>query len=501
MPTLRTVVSDPAELARRRRPRDDVLVREVATSPTTFVADDGPFARWERTLDTVDGVTTERLDYRIAAPHWGWLVDQLLRRPVRTGVSPDRRPVWCPSDRLSHRDVTVLGLCATLALVAGLLGGLIGQTMTFAAVEMFGEAAADAGDTTGPQANALTIIRIGAVLTFVATALADRRGRRPLLRACLIGSGLASLVTMLAPNFDTVTGSQLVSRGLVAGAAYLVPIVCAEELPARSRAYAIGLMALPGGLGVGMVLWLVPFLDLAEWAWRGVYLLAIPAMVLTLVTIKRLPESKRFEHDDHVPDERSHQHLRPSRLLILAVGMFCLNLFVAPTQQLQTDYLRNAQGMSSALIAGFMLLTNTWGFIGIFAGARLADRSSRRLAATIGLLGLGIGNTVLFNVSGWPMWVGSLVGSLVGAAVVPSLGALLPEMFPTLRRGAANGLLNGTAVVGSIVGLQIVRWQVTSVEYGSTILALAAGPLIVAALVWTLPETAGVELEVLNPDD
>jgi predicted MFS family arabinose efflux permease len=224
-------------------------------------------------------------------------------------------------------------------------------------------------------------------------------------------------------------------------------------------------------------------------------------MVVAVRTLRTLPETRRFEHDDHVPEEHEHQHMRASRLLLLAAGMFFLNIFTAPTQQLQTDYLRNTRGMGSGLVAVFILATNTWGFIGIAAGAQLADRSSRRLAATIGLVGLAVGNSIMFSTSGVPMWLGSLVGSLVGAAVVPSLGALLPELFPTLRRGAANGLLNGAAVIGSMVGLFIVGQVVTHGNYGPTTLALATGPIIVAGLVWRLPETAGVELETLNPDD
>ena len=494
MPILRTVLTDPADAARRSRPRDDLLVLEREVSPGVLTAAAGPFRRWDRTITIADdGSALEVLSYSIGVPHWGRLVDVLLRRPARHGLRPGQRPVWCPTNRLSQRDGTVLGLCATLAVVAGFLGGLIGQTITYIA--------ADLGGTTETQANSLTIIRIGAVLTFAATALADQRGRRPLLRACLVGSGLACLVTMVAPNFATVTGSQLVCRGLVAGAAYLIPIICAEELPAGSRAYSIGLMALPGGLGVGMVLWLVPFLDSADWVWRLLFALAVPAIAVAIVTVRRLPETKRFEHDDHVPDEHAHQHMRPSRLALLAAGLFFLNVFAAPTQQLQTDYLRNTRGMGSAAVAVFLLATNTWGIIGVAGGAQLADRASRRRAATIGLLGLAIGNTIMFSIGGWPMWVGSLCGSMIGAAVVPSLGALLPELFPTLRRGAANGLLNGAAVIGSMIGLYVVGQIVTDGNYGPTIAALSAGPLIVIALVWQLPETAGVELETLNPDD
>lgn len=494
MPTVRTALDAPDEIARRSQPRDDLLVREVPDPDGGFVAVDGPFRRWDRRVEVrSDGTATESISYAVDAPFWGRIFDQALRRYVRNGVDPARPPILLATDRLSRRHATVLGRCATLSLLAGFVGALIGQTIK-AITE-------DLGGGTTTQARALAIIRLGAVLTFVATALADRRGRRPLLRATLVGACLASLVTAVAPNMAVVTGSQLVARGLVAGAAFLIPIVCAEELPARSRSYAIGLMSLPGGLGAGMVLWFLPVLDTGPSAWRLLFALTAIALVVTLRTVRHLPETRRFDRDDHVPDERRHQHMRRGRLAVLLAGMFLLNVFVAPTQQLQTDYLRDTRGMTYTTIAVFLLLTNTWGFIGIVGGAQVADRFSRRVAAGVGMVGLTIGNTLMFQVGGVPMWFASLLGSVVGGAVIPSVGALMPELFPTLRRGTANGLLNGAGVVGSVSGLLAVGHFASDGVYGPTILWLAIGPVVAVALLTRLPETSGVELEELNPDD
>lgn len=493
MPTVRFDLDDPDEIARRSRPRDDLLVLEAVGADGTFHAVDGPFRRWERRIETGPDGTTETIRYAVDAPFWGRIFDQMLRRFVRRGVDRSRPPVVLATDRLNRRHATILGRCATLSLLAGFVGALVGQTIK-AITE-------DLGGGTTTQAQSLAIIRLGAVLTFAATALADRRGRRPLLRASLVGACLASLVTAAAPNMAVVTGSQLVARGLVAGAAFLVPIVCAEELPARSRSYAIGLMSLPGGLGAGMVLWLLPILDLGAAAWRFLFALCAIALVITIRTVRHLPETRRFDHDDHVPSERSHQHMRRGRLVVLLSGMFLLNVFVAPTQQLQTDYLRDTRGMTYTTIAVFLLLTNTWGFLGIVTGSQVADRRSRRLAAGVGIVGLTVGNTLMFQVAGVPMWFASLLGSVVGGAVIPSVGALMPELFPTLRRGTANGLLNGAGVVGSVSGLLAVGHFASDGHYGPTIAVLAVGPLIAAALLVRLPETSGVELEVLNPDD
>ena len=431
-------------------------------------------------------------NYHINVPHWAWLVNLLLRRPVRLGLRADERPFWAPITRLGPRDVNILGLCATLSIAAGFLGALVIQTMAYIAGNF--------GGGTDSQTVALSVIKVGAVITLVATALADRRGRRPMLRACLVGSAVACVCTAAAPNLATVTVLQLVARGLVAAAAFLIPIVVAEELPAAARSYGIGLMLLPGGLGGGIVLWFLPIVDLAPWGWRLLYVLAAIPLVVIMLTVRHLPESRRFTYDDHEPQARVRQHIRVGRLVVLTAGVYLLNVFTAPTQQLQIDYLKNTRGFNAALVAVFLLATNTWGVVGVVLGAQLADRRSRRLAAAIGLLGLAVGNTLMFQFGGVPMWVFSTIGSAVGAAVVPSLGAILPEMFPTLRRGAANGILNATGVLGSVTGLLIVGTLVDpdTPEYGPTIAMLAVCPVIVAGLMWFMPETSGRELEEVN---
>ena len=90
------------------------------------------------------------------------------------------------------------------------------------------------------------------------------------------------------------------------------------------------------------------------------------------------------------------------------------------------------------MVSLFILVTNAGGILGVIAGGRMADSRSRHLVAGIGLVGLAVGNTVMFAFAGLPMWLGSAVGSIVGGATIPALGVLNPELFPTSRRGAGQ---------------------------------------------------------------
>jgi MFS family permease len=191
------------------------------------------------------------------------------------------------------------------------------------------------------------------------------------------------------------------------------------------------------------------------------------------------------------------------RLWLLAVSTFLLALFTVPAGQFQNEFLRDERGFSAAHITLFTILTATPASIGIVVGGRLADVRGRRIVGAVGIAG-GVGFTVLMFFSrGWPLWAWSVTASVVGGATVPALGVYGPELFPTSLRGKANGLIFALGRVGSIVGLVAVG--ALSDRFGTlppAFALMALGPAVLAVLiVVAYPETAGRELEELNPED
>jgi MFS family permease len=268
-------------------------------------------------------------------------------------------------------------------------------------------------------------------------------------------------------------------------------------------------MAMAAALGAGMVLWILPVADLDPMAWRILYVVPLVWIVVVRLLVRNLPESKRFERaeltdaDDvasHTPEARRSHRLR---LLLLASSQFLFQLFIAPSSQFLVGFLRDDRDFSALQITLFQILTNLPGGIGIVVGGRLADTRGRRIVGSVGLL-VGVASTaIMFNVTGWSMWVASLIGSLIGAAVVPALGVYGPELFPTNLRGRANSVLTLLSVAGAVTGLVLAgvlsdRWG----SLGPAITVLAAGPVVLAVLVLAFyPETAHRELEDINPED
>src|SRR5918995_1141533 len=228
-----------AEAERIRSPRHDI-VDERADGEGRFVLAHGPFARYERTVTVtpqhIDGdgrghghghghgadpaaplTVTQRFDYRLPPGTWPFLMNHPIRGALRRPRTDGRLPWWYPPQRPDARAATVLGLLATLSLVVGYHGTLLTQTMSFAADEF--------GADTPARGAALGAARVGGLRAILLGALADRRGRRLLLNASLLGCITATVAGAVAPNLAVLTATQVVNRGTVSAAGGLLAIV------------------------------------------------------------------------------------------------------------------------------------------------------------------------------------------------------------------------------------------------------------------------------------
>lgn len=195
---------------------------------------------------------TSTTSFRLAIPYFAWLFVLPVRRVLARPDQGHRQPWWAPPDRLDTRAATVLGVLGLASMIAGYLGTLLTQTITFAAEE-FGLAGAR------PQGYTLAAVRVGVLLAIALVAVADRRGRRPVLLACALGGCLAAAAGALAPSLAWLGATQLVARAFATALAVLITVVAAEEMPRGSRAYAVSVLGMAGGLGAGVCVLALPW--------------------------------------------------------------------------------------------------------------------------------------------------------------------------------------------------------------------------------------------------
>ena len=503
-----------------RRARTEVVVERTTVDDADhveFEADDGPFHHWNRAV-TIEShgeraLVAERIEYELAVPIWGALFRPALRRHLRKPPPTDGRiPWWAPPATLDARAATVLSLLCAFAAVGGYLGTLITQTLTYAAGQF------DASK--GQQGVLLAVVRVGVLLSLVVVALADRRGRRSVLVFAVVGSCVFTALGAFAPGMVWLGTAQTFARALSTVIALLVAIIAVEEMPAGSRAFAVSVLTMSAALGAGLCVANLLYVDVAAGAWRIAFVLPLLAVWPCLRLARRLPETRRFEtarplrpsgptgHDGgSTPDPADLAHPRPRidrrRFALLSIAGFLWSFFLSPAAQFLNEFLRTERGFSGALIAVFVLATNTPGGIGIVLGGRLADRRGRRVIGAIGIAG-GVLFTVVSYLSwGWPLWLASIVATVIGALAIPALAVYGPELFPTTVRGRANGGLQVVSVAGSSAGLLLAGALSDRLGgLGPAMAWIAIAPAILVVLVLTLfPETANRELEDLNPSD
>jgi MFS family permease len=269
-------------------------------------------------------------------------------------------------------------------------------------------------------------------------------------------------------------------------------------MPRSSRAYALSVLALAGGLGAGVAVAALRLADLGNDGWRLVYLLSLIWLLPAFSVARHLPETHRFEQRHTIAPRLDRR-----RFAIISTVAVMANLFVAPASFFQNRYLDDVRGYTGGGIALFTLCTATPASLGLIVGGKVAELVGRRavLAICMPISTLLIVGT--FSASGSAMWLFAVAGGLLAGAAYPAFTVYRTELFPTGNRGRANGFITALSLAGSSVGLLVVGALVhRGWSYGESMLLVGSGQLVAAVIAYVAyPETAHLELEQINPQD
>ncbi len=497
----RTSTVDAAGLQELRTARTDILI-ERPTGPDEWTVETGPFRSYHRRLevDPVAGrscsrphyTVTERTEYQLALPLWWPYLWWPMRQAVADTNRTPRRRWWWPREVVSAETSTLIAHLGTVGMMAGYMGVLIGQTITFAS--------ADFGVEDDVQANTLAAVRIGVLLSFFFLGRADRSGRRPLVLRFALAAIIFTFLGSLAPGMLALGASQAIARGLTTGLLTLITLASTEEVPASSRALSISFMTLTTGFGAALVIWVLPVADLFAGAWRVVYVVPLLFLPLLWWISRHLPETRRF-----VAAEASNSPapVNWGRFALIAGAAFVSALYLSPASQLRNEFLTDDLGYTATNVSVFQLAVSLPATVAVPIGGLIADRYGRRWLGAGALAGSAVFSAISYQSSGWRLWLTAGLALSLGAAAVPALRGYQTELFPTRARGRVGGMIDVILVGGSALGLVVVgqlaiRWD----DLGSAIGVMAFAPLLVAvAIIVAFPETAGRELEEFNPAD
>ena len=379
-----------------------------------------------------------------------------------------------------------------ICFLVAVLDGFDAQALAYVAPLLIDEWGVAAGSFAPAFAAGLAGLAVGAMLFGTA---ADRVGRRPAIVGALALCGIGSLATAFAPSFAALLPLRFVTGLGIGGSLPNVIALTAEWMPHRYRAVAIGTMIcgfpLGGFLGGVLAAQLTP-----AHGWQAVFVLGGVAPLLLAVTASLwLPESVRFLAWRHAARPRAagavtadlfrDGRVAATCLLWLAFFMNLLAIFLMvswlPVLLRDAGVLLEGAMLTAALyslggIPGSILVTALMGRFG--AGRVLGTTLLAGALATV-LLGSVMGGGVVLQAT-------ILIAGACTNGSQAGLNALAATIYPTPLRATGTGWALGVGRIGAILGPLAGGGLIAAGFAPQRVLALAAAPVLVAAVALVL---------------
>ncbi|MFH8474632.1 Cmx/CmrA family chloramphenicol efflux MFS transporter [Streptomyces sp. NPDC018000] len=317
---------------------------------------------------------------------------------------------------------------------------------------------------------------IGAPLLAVATL---RLPRRTTLITLISVFGLGQVAGALAPTYEVLFASRVVSAFACAGFWAVGAAVAIAMVPVNARARAMAVMI--GGLSVANVLGVPLGAFLGEnLGWRSAFWAVGAASAVALVGVATLiPHIPLPEQKPRLKREMSIYRDRQVWLSIVitalaAGGVFCAFSYLAP---LLTD----VAGLDSGWVPTVLALFGAGALVGTTIGGRVAD------AHLFGVLMSGITASTIFLVA-LALFASNQVAAvglsfLLGLSSFYTAPALNARMFNVA--GAAPTLAGATTTAAFNLGNTGGPWlggKVIDADFGFTATAWAGAAMMVLAL-------------------
>lgn len=370
-----------------------------------------------------------------------------------------------------------------------LLGTLCGTTFLIASTgtaiaPFLLDLARDLQTDLGAAANLVSLMSLtwGAASLAAGTA-SDRLGRRPILVAAVLTSGVARLGLAASGTYGAAAAWQLLSGA--GGGAFMGTVFAAvsDHVPPERRGRALGWVVT--GQSLSLVFG-VPLLTLigSLGGWRGAIATQGAATLLAALAVRLVvPRGRRVAAGATLPLRAVARLFDARTVALLGAGTMERVCFAAVTVYLAA-FLVTAYGVSLAELAGGLALVAVGNLAGNVLGGHLSDRvAARPLAYAASAVATGL---VALPLLLWRPGLAVSLGlgfaySLTNALGRPALLATLSEVSAEAR-GAVLGLNITTASVGWISAAAVGGWLVTRAGFGSLGLFCAAAAALGAAL-------------------
>lgn len=428
---------------------------------------------------------------------WQW-VNFALALVVGVGLfAAHRLPAPAPASQiggLSAQHRTLLLLLGAATLFEGYDRFIVSLALPYIG--------RDLGASEGQLGFALSLIRIGALLSLALGRLADRHGRRRVLLLTIVAYTVATAATGLSQGLVAFVAFQLVACVFLTAELALAQVVIAEEFPADARGRGQGLLGAFAALGAGVAAILFPLMQHSPLGWRGLYFVGILPLLLIAYLRRTLPETKRFEAlsatDASRPGVADVLRSGLRKRFLALTGLTAAEMLMAgPTFGFISYHATHAYGWTPAQVSLMMITAGGIGLSGWFIFGRLADSWGRRFVGVFAVVGASFG-VIAYYRTPWLLPAFTVIVFLESGVGI-AINSLGTELFPTALRATAKSWITNAGILGAMLGLAIVGVASEWAGGADVVIAcLAIVPLAAAPLLLLLPETSGQELEALE---
>lgn len=368
----------------------------------------------------------------------------------------------------------------------------------------------DYGASVAEVGTALGISSFGMVLAFFVNLLADVVGRRPIFLGALAAYALLTLATAFAPSLAIFTALQFFARMAMVVELFLAYVILSEEMPPAIRGRVNGLFASTAVFGSAIPAAFLAPLEAIDIGWRGLFLIGAFPLLLLPLYFRGIPETRAFEErpnagarygEDFARIARSLWHSRDRSRLVRAAGIWlAVNFWSGTAMYFFTVYVFGERGWVARDLQLLPFGTIPIGIAGYVLSGFAMDRFGRRGAATAYLIAAFATTALCYRATddriiylGFFMLTG-----LSGVWTIVTTWTL--ELFPTESRSTALAIANNLVgrmglVFGPMAGGALsAAWGTSS----TAIVALSSVTLLAIPLVWSLPETNGIDLQAAD---
>jgi MFS family permease len=303
----------------------------------------------------------------------------------------------------------------------------------------------------------LGLLRIASLASLPLASLADRFGRKKVLRSTMTFGLVATSLASLSPSYWFFVLCFAFARPLLSAASTIVQVITVELASTKSRINHIVIVAAGSGIGAGLSAILHGVIRGPN-SFRWLFALGILPIFVLVPFLKSVPES--HERDKSHPTARLGavtKSLRP-RLFIVATIAFVIGVISGPANGFAFVYGEGILKFSPSHVAIVVTLSAFTGLGGLLLSRVFAKKYGRRITVAVGVIATALTSTLAYSGGRTNFVIGYLLGVCAAGLMSPAITAMATELFTHSFRATAAGWILVAGVIGAVVGLAVFGW-------------------------------------------